>query len=446
MPFTRSSRSIVTWKWVAVAWISDVGAALDDPVGARDRLSAGRARSPWPGRRGSTSAISAYSRAHDGRRRLTRRSLSSMDVTRDAPGEHVVRRPPRRADRCGRSDAPSSVEGGNSAARRCPARGTVGSTSRDGACRRGRRGWSPAPGSARRSASRRSRSRAGSGARPRTPTPSRRSRSSSSTTSPGVSGSGSVSESRRVAFSIPLATRCEMPSGRDVGEARHEADHRGRRGHVQHGARPAEDVEVLVERRRRVDERERLVGTLVARQAELEAARPEAAGRRPTVGTYSKASAPSSPDRVAEQPAGAQVERALAGARAPASPSPRAIRPPSRGGRRQAARSAARRATTGGSSMIPVSPALAPVVEPAHDLVQVVDARARDGDVGHGVVPRADEHLLRHRERLVEPQRRVRVAVAPAADHEDGAVDPVGDVADGAVAPVRAVGLVARAT
>ena len=90
----------------------------------------------------------------------------------------------------------------------------------------------------------------------------------------------------------------------------------------------------------------------------------------------------------------------------------------------------------------PGARALAPVVEPAHHLVQVVDARAGNGHVRDGVVPGADQHLLRHVERLVEAQRRVRIAVAPAADHEDRAGDPVCDVAHRAVPPVGAVGLV----
>ena len=91
--------------------------------------------------------------------------------------------------------------------------------------------------------------------------------------------------------------------------------------------------------------------------------------------------------------------------------------------------------------MIPVCAALAPVVEPAHHLVQVVDPRPRDGNVGHGVVPRADQHLLRHRQLLIQAQGRVRIAVAPSADQEHRAADPVGHAADRAVPPVRPVGL-----
>ena len=69
---------------------------------------------------------------------------------------------------------------------------------------------------------------------------------------------------------------------------------------------------------------------------------------------------------------------------------------------------------------------LAPVVEPAHHLAQVVDPRPRDGRVGQRVVPRPDEHLHRHAARgkpAIQPQRRVRIAVAPAADQERRAAD-----------------------
>src|ERR1700728_4938061 len=66
----------------------------------------------------------------------------------------------------------------------------------------------------------------------------------------------------------------------------------------------------------------------------------------------------------------------------------------------------------------PVVLVLAPVIEPANDLSQVVDPRPGDSRVGDRMVPGAHEQLARSAEALHEPEGRGRVAVAPAADHE----------------------------
>ena len=95
---------------------------------------------------------------------------------------------------------------------------------------------------------------------------------SSSYTSPGVSGSGSVSDSRRVAFSMPFATRCDEPSGATSLRLTAKPITRRRRRDVQDDPRSSDDVHGLLERLGRVDERERLVQTLIAGLPELEAA------------------------------------------------------------------------------------------------------------------------------------------------------------------------------
>ena len=87
---------------------------------------------------------------------------------------------------------------------------------------------------------------------------------------------------------------------------------------------------------------------------------------------------------------------------------------------------------------------LAPVVQPAHHLAEVVDPRSGDGRVRQGVIPGTHQHLdgqAARGERAVQAQRRVRIPVAPAADQERRARDRC-SVAHGSVAPVRAVHLV----
>ena len=159
---------------------------------------------------------------------------------------------------------------------------------------------------------------------------------SSTARSPGGSSAGSVSESRRVTLSMPFATSCDVPSGSDVAEAHAEADHARRGVDVQLRRRAAEHVHVLVQPRRGVDQRERLVGPLVAGQPEVQAARPELAGhadRRVVaelVGTAAPICGPSRPSSrryMTRSPAPAIGQAAR-----------RAIRPPTRADRRRAAR------------------------------------------------------------------------------------------------------------
>ena len=103
-------------------------------------------------------------------------------------------------------------------------------------------------------------------------------------TAPGSSGSGSVSECRRVPLSIPLATRCEAPSGSTSDRLTATPMTRAVDATWRIGPRATEDRQRRVERRRRVDQRARLVRPLVARQPERHAARPQAAVI-PTVGS-----------------------------------------------------------------------------------------------------------------------------------------------------------------
>ena len=275
------------------------------------------------------------------------------------------------------------------------------------------------------------------------PSRSCRARSSSSRAPPAGAAPARVSESRRVTFSMPFATRCDVPSGRDVDRLTQKPITRAVDVTCSTARGRPSDVHVLLERRRGVHERERLVGPLVAGQAELDAARPEPAGDARPSGRRRARRRRRRRLRRRDAPSSRQVEHALAPRRAPASAvsarhAPADSRRSTTGGS-----PCCMKTTTGGSSMTPFGLPAAPVVEPAHDLVQVVDARAGDRRRRAGVVPRPDQHLLRHLQRVVQPQRRVRVAVAPAADQEHGAArSGRRSSPDGAVAPVRAVGLV----
>ncbi len=98
----------------------------------------------------------------------------------------------------------------------------------------------------------------------------------SSTISPGVSGSGSVSECRRVALSMPFATRCDEPSGATSDRLTAKPTTEAVDADVEDGPRPPDDRQRFFEWLGRVNQRQRLVGTLVARQPERDPAGPQA--------------------------------------------------------------------------------------------------------------------------------------------------------------------------
>ena len=79
-----------------------------------------------------------------------------------------------------------------------------------------------------------------------------------------------------------------------------------------------------------------------------------------------------------------------------------------------------------------------PAVEPADQLADVVDTRAGDGVDRVHVAPRAHEQPLRDVEVLDQPERRIPVEVAPAADHHRRDPDQVVVGPKRAVAPERA--------
>jgi len=184
----------------------------------------------------------------------------------------------------------------------------------------------------------------------------------------------------------PLGDEVRTPVERDVGEADRKAHHRGGRGDVQECPRPPDNRQRLVERRRCVDERERLVGALVAGEPELEAARPQPAAdadRRVVLEGVGAVRA-----RTFRQYAILrQVERPLlaAGWRPSGLGAPLPGRVEAVDDRRLGVLHVDddRRIVHD-----PRVPAPAPVVKPAHDLAQVVDPRPEHGHVGNLSVPR----------------------------------------------------------
>ena len=206
---------------------------------------------------------------------------------------------------------------------------------------------------------------------------------------------------------------------------------------MQKSPRAADDMDVLLKRRRGIQERERLVGALISGQAELKPSGPETT-HDPNRGHVLERICPVLAEIRSELAACVEVEHELAGTR--------------RGPVRLGAPLAGRLEPINYGLLIalrvennrrlihdPGVLLLAPVIEPADDLMEVIDARAGDRDVGYRMIPGSDQDLLRDLERLVEPERWVRIAVPPTADHEHGAGDSVGNISHRAMAPVRSV-------
>ena len=258
-----------------------VAAALDRLVRAGSlRLTCQPCALACAGSAGSTWLTAANSRSITVSG-LARNATSTRHVARDAAGQDIgADLPRRRMDRrrCGATASAATAQ------RRAASALPLARHDRqdEPSSRRAREGpgSSRAPASARRSGSRRWRSRSGPGGRPRRSSRCNRGRWRASSRSPGGQRlPAPSSERRRVALSMPFATRCDDAVRRDVGQA-------GTANPITDAvdsttsvrARPAEDRELVGERLGRVHQRERLVGPLVAGQPELDAARPETAG------------------------------------------------------------------------------------------------------------------------------------------------------------------------
>ena len=100
----------------------------------------------------------------------------------------------------------------------------------------------------------------------------------SGTTAPGSIGCGSVRDDRRVPLSMPLATRCDLPSEVDVRDADRHAEDVDVGGHEEVRPGAPEDRQRRVERPTRIGQGQGLVRALVGGQPELHAARPQPVG------------------------------------------------------------------------------------------------------------------------------------------------------------------------
>jgi hypothetical protein len=89
-----------------------------------------------------------------------------------------------------------------------------------------------------------------------------------------------------------------------------------------------------------------------------------------------------------------------------------------------------------------VRDALQPPVPPTQALLEEPDGGPRLSGLGERMRPGADQALAHPRVPLEEARDRVRVAVRPAPDHVDGAVDRLVVLTDGALFPVRVSPLV----
>ena len=230
--------------------------------------------------------------------------------------------------------------------------------------------------------------------------------------------------------------------GRDVAEADCETDHACARLHAQLRTRAPEHGDGLIQRRRGVDARERLIGTLIPGQAQ-QLADGVQAGLHADCGLVAEHVDPCGARRLGETAVVVEQQRSLlqpgGRPRTLGAPFARAVEPIGIG------RVVALHVDDDWRFIEHAGVVIAaPVVQPAHDIGEIVDARPRQRHARHRVIPRPDQQSARRAQTLEQPQRRVGIAVAPAADQEDGTADAIDDVSDGAVAPVRAVGLMAQ--
>ena len=214
-----------------------------------------------------------------------------------------------------------------------------------------------------------------------------------------------------------------------------------RGGEVEDGQGLTEDRKILQQRCAVVHERQGVVGPLVSRQAEGHARRPEAT--RGADGRKVLEAVDACGPRLSGQRPVIEIEdplcRLWGRPLAIRSPQPRRFPPPR-------IRAIVSLHIDDDGRLIHEAriDSLAPMVEPAKHGRQVVDARPRYAQVRLIVIPRTQENLSRNLQLVAEPERRVAVSVAPAADHEDGTTDALCDVTDRPVSPIGAVCLVPK--
>ena len=233
---------------------------------------------------------------------------------------------------------------------------------------------------------------------------------------------------------------CRCPVGRHVTQLADDIRDRSRRRDGERHARLAKDLEPARERLARVHERVELVRPLVC--GVLKPGHSAPAPRRGPDGRPVEKRVASVVDRLRDQRAARpEEERSLTvpGHRPRALGSPVARRPVAARVGRVMLLHVERQRGLGHDARID---ALEPVVEPSHGLRHESDPRFRHPPLGKGVRPRPDHGLLRSRHVLEHSQRRVDVAVHPAAHDEHGALDPIVVRPQRGVTPVRPVGLV----
>ena len=231
--------------------------------------------------------------------------------------------------------------------------------------------------------------------------------------------------------------RC--PVGEDVAELRGEVGHGRRRRERHREPRMTQDLEVLLQGRPRVAERERFVRALVVGLAPRELARAgDPCGPADVAANVEDVSA------VARRRVGGGV-----GQRERSRPQtlgrPRRLVPP------RATHLRPGRARSCGSlreehdrrfAVDPVVLVLEPAIPPADHLGDKVDVRPGQRDVRRCVGPGSDHQSCRTTELLERPQRVVAIAVGPPGDDHGRRLDPVVVGAERSEAPIVVEALV----
>ena len=250
---------------------------------------------------------------------------------------------------------------------------------------------------------------------------------------------------RRAAGAIehPAANQRAGAVGRHVTQSDDENHHRGGRRGIELDLRPATDFQVLRQRLGAIGQRVHLIGPLVGGQPEGHPATPQPTADPDRGAIFilvvSLFTARRSLER--QQPLGAQFVHALfAALRLEIR-----LRPPVTAGlspRRQRLVVGLHVDLHRGLVHHPVVLVLEPVVAPAHHFAQPVDPRTGNRHIRPRVIPRPHQQPLRHLQRSEGAQRRIGIAVAPAADHKHRALYLLVAAANTARPPVRPIGRV----